>query len=202
MGKLGVRALRAHRARRGTQHPVRCSAAATLRLGGLLLGDGHRSGILRLSGRPLVTQGIERRPPRVDGLLARARLLVQVDPALGTEAEAVVGAQRRQRELEQYGIPGQGLQIGARRQPADRRRLRRRSPSVSAVWDIPLPHRGADLPTHRAAAAAALTGPRRLDRARTAITPPGYEDRVTPTLSTSAPSGTADPMVARSSIGP
>src|ERR1700678_4341585 len=62
VGELGHRALRAHGTGRRLQHPVGCAAAAALRLGGLLLRDGHRQGILGDTAALRIAQHVQGRP--------------------------------------------------------------------------------------------------------------------------------------------
>ena len=114
-----MRALGAHRAGRRLQHPVGCPAAAALRLGGLLLRDGHRDGHPRRS-RPgprsaLTQEPVERRPPR-DRPSVRRRRNVDCSRSswprtAGTEPEAVLGAQWGEGQLEEDRVPGQGLEV-------------------------------------------------------------------------------------------
>src|SRR4051812_40339667 len=109
--ELGLAALGADRASGRFERPVRRTAAAALGLGGLLLGDGHR----RLSSVVSVVVGAQRiqhRPPRVHRHSGVAAVtLVAVGPAFGAEALAVLRAEGRQGQLEQYSVARQRRQV-------------------------------------------------------------------------------------------
>ena len=126
VGQLGRAAAGADAARRRVQRPGRGPAAPALRLGGLLLRDGHQRS---QDGLPGVASGQltsnfsspRRRPAGVD--LARG-----ASPPIGWSSAvgpgAVVLAQRRERQRQEHGVADQSARgrLVARR--AGRSRLR------------------------------------------------------------------------------
>src|SRR3954453_4340588 len=113
VGQLGLAALRADAAGRGRQGPVRGAPAAALGFGGLLLRDGHgRLSSVVESSVVVGTQRVQRCPSgitRHHGVPAVA--LVAIGPALGAEALAVLAAEGRQGQLEQYSVARQRRQV-------------------------------------------------------------------------------------------
>src|ERR1039458_1609909 len=122
VGQLRGRALRTDAAGRTAQAPVRRTATTRLCFAGLALGNGHQSSLSTKRVDPShffgfigtnvdETEFVKCSPARVYRSLTVATLVISVHPTVRTETLAVLATQRRQRQIEEYGVVDQGGQI-------------------------------------------------------------------------------------------